>query len=75
MSDNMVEPDRLSLLAQLHSIESDALGRSPEYQAKFFSATRKGRFTIMMSILDQDSVETYQALVSSLETLKFSVAA
>jgi hypothetical protein len=75
MSDNMVEPDRLSLLAQLHSIESDALGRSPEYQAKFFSATRKGRFVIMMSILDQDSVETYQALASSFETLKPSVAA
>ena len=27
------------------------------------------------SILDQDSVEAYQALVSSLETLKLSVAA
>jgi hypothetical protein len=75
MSDSMAEPDRLSLLAQLHSIESDALGRNPEYQARFFSATRKGRFAIMMSILDQDSVETYQALVSSLETLKLSVAA
>jgi hypothetical protein len=75
MSDGVVEHDRLLILAELHGIESNVLGRNPHYQARFFSATRKGRFAIMMSILDQDSAETYRALVSSLESLKLSVAA
>jgi hypothetical protein len=75
MSTGLKEPDRLFVLAQLHSIEHDALARSPELQTAFFSATLKGRFAIRMSLLDSESAEKYQVLMQSLESLRLSVAA
>jgi hypothetical protein len=75
MSTGLKEPDRLFILAQLHSIEREALVRSPEFQTAFFSGTLKGRFAIMLSILDPQSAEKYQVLMQSLDSLRLSVAA